>query len=232
MVNKKDIEKLVVQNKKSNLVTHWKDSQSYNNIKYSGEIRKNEVLLWRSTYFMRGSYPVFHIRFNQNNELEEIKIEKNPYHIFLNKIMAVFLIVIGLSMFLLGNFMSAILAILGFTIVGVLMHLLLFKSTKYETKDLIEELKNTIENIERLKKSEPIKERQLEDESVNEWSFSKIITRIVIYPFCVFIIWMSIIGLLPEGKIKEGILAIIAALAFPITDLLLLIKKTKFKFRS
>jgi len=52
MVVKKDIEKLVVQNKKNHFKTHWKDAQFYHSTKYSGKIRHNEILLWRSAAFL------------------------------------------------------------------------------------------------------------------------------------------------------------------------------------
>ncbi len=227
MVEKKDIEKLVVQKKKSNLKNHWKDSQSYNSTKYSGEIRQNEILLWRSAHFIRGVYPIFHLTFDQNNKLKEIKMEKNPFHIFLNRIMAIFFILLTLTIFFSGDLKPAILTVLAFTIIGYLMHLLLTNSKTFETKILIEELKVTIESIEHSNNPEITTRRKLQDENVNEWSFSKIMTRILIYPFCIFIIWFSIIGLIPDGKIMQGIIGIITALAYPISDLLLMIKKIK-----
>ena len=44
MVDKKNIEKLIIQNKKSTLKNHWNDAFFYNTTKYSGEIKQNELL--------------------------------------------------------------------------------------------------------------------------------------------------------------------------------------------
>ena len=85
MIEKKNIETLIIQNKKSNLKNHWYDAYSYNKIKYSGEIRPNELHIWRSSHFLRGAYPIFHLTFDQNTRLKSIKLEKNLYHKFLDK---------------------------------------------------------------------------------------------------------------------------------------------------
>ncbi|MBF4464999.1 hypothetical protein [Flavobacterium sp. LC2016-12] len=228
MVDKKDIEKLIIQSKKSNLITHFKDSQSYNTTKYSGEIRNNEILIWRSAYFIRGVYPIFHLTFDQNNKLKEIKMEKNPFNIFLDRVTIVVLIILIVTVFISTNLITTIFAILAITLIGFLMRLLLSKSKIFETKILIEELKTTINNLEGLNNSKQKKDQNLENEKVNEWSFSKIMSRILIYPFCVILIWLSVTLMIPEGKIIEGIFAIIVGLAYPISDLLIIINKKNY----
>ncbi|MGX1930061.1 hypothetical protein [Flagellimonas sp. 2504JD4-2] len=50
MIEKKDIQKLVLDKKKSTLKAHFKDAFFINNLRYSREIRENEVLLWYSSY--------------------------------------------------------------------------------------------------------------------------------------------------------------------------------------
>jgi len=229
MVDKKDIEKLIIQNKKSNLITHFKDSQSYNTTKYSGEIRNKEILIWRSAYFIRGVYPIFHLTFDQNNKLKEIKMGKNPFNIFLDRVTIVVLIILIITVFISTNLITTIFAILAITIIGFLMRLLLAKSKIFETKILIEELKTTINNLDGLNNSKQKKDQNLENEKVNEWSFSKIMSRILIYPFCVILIWLALTLMIPEGKIIEGIFAIIVALAYPISDLLIIINKKNYR---
>jgi hypothetical protein len=225
MVNKKDIEKLIIQNKKSNLITHFKDSQSYNTTKYSGEISDKEILIWRSAYFIRGDYPIFHLTFDDNNKLKEIKMGKNPFNIFLDRVTIAVLIILIITVFISTNLKTTFFAILAITLIGFLMRLLLAKSKIFETKILIEELKTTINNLDELYTSKQEKEQNLENEKVNEWSFSKIMSRILIYPFCVILIWLALTLMIPEGKIIEGIFAIIVALAYPISDLLIIINK-------
>lgn len=228
MVDKKNIEKLIIQNKKSNLITHFKDSQSYNTTKYSGEIRDKEILIWRSAYFIRGNYPIFHLTFDNNNKLKEIKMEKNPFNIFFDRVTIVVLLILIITVFISTNLKTTFFAILAITIIGFLMRLLLTKSKIFETKILIEELKTTIYNLDELNTSKQKKDQKSENEKVNEWTFSKIMSRILIYPFCVVLIWLAITLMIPEGKIIEGIFAIIVALAYPISDLLIIINKKNY----
>ncbi len=86
MIEKKDIQKLVLERKKSTLRTHFNDMFFVNNLRYSGEIRKNEILLWYSSHWLRGGYPIFHLAFDSENKLAGIKTELNPFGKLLNKI--------------------------------------------------------------------------------------------------------------------------------------------------
>lgn len=154
MVKKRDIEKLVFERKISNLKNHWRDSFFYNSTKYSGEIRHNEILMWRSSLFLRASYPIFYLTFDQNNELTAIKTEKNPYHLLLNKIIGGILIIYILGIFFSTNFQNAITIIFTFSIIGILLYFVLRRAIKYETKLLIKELKEAIDQIEQARNSE------------------------------------------------------------------------------
>jgi len=229
MVEKKDIEKLIIQNKKSTLKNHRNDAFFYNTTKYSGEIKPNELLIWRSAHFLRGAYPIFHLTFDQNGELNEIKTQKNPYHKLLNKISIGFLIVLALTLLFTSEFKTAIIGIIGITVIGTLLHLVLSKARRYETKNLTDELKEAIENIERANNSELINKpkAELKKKKVKEWTFTKILTRLLLYPFCLLLLWFSITGFLPEGKTLYGIFGIIVALAYPIADILLAFGKSK-----
>ena len=229
MVEKKDIEKLIIQNKKSTLKNHWNDAFFYNTTKYSGEIKPNELLIWRSAHFLRGAYPVFHLTFDQNGELNGIKTEKNPYQKLLNKISIGFFIVLALVLLFTTEFKIAIIGIIGISVIGTLLNLVMSKAKKYETKILTDELKDAIENIERKNNPELINKpkTELKKEKVKEWTFTKILTRLLLYPFCLLILWFSITGFLPEGKTLYGIFGIVVALAYPIADLILAFGKKK-----
>ena len=229
MVEKKDIEKLIIQNKKSTLKNHWNDAFFYNTTKYSGEIKPNELLIWRSAHFLRGAYPVFHLTFDQKGELNGIKTEKNPYHKILNKISIGFFIVLALVLLFTTEFKTAIIVIIGISVIGTLLHLVMSKAKKYETKILTDELKEAIENIERENNPELINKpkTELKKEKIKEWTFTKILTRLLLYPFCLLLLWFSITRFLPEGKTLYGIFGIIVALAYPIADILLAFGKSK-----
>ncbi|MEY8868797.1 hypothetical protein AB9K24_04785 [Meridianimaribacter flavus] len=229
MAEKKNIEKLIVQNKKSNLKNHWNDVFFYNTTKYSGEIKPNELLIWRSSHFLRGAYPIFHLTFDQNNKLNGIKKEKNPYHKLLNKITIGFLIVLISGLFLSTDLKMAVIGTIGISVIGLLLRLVLGKAKKYETKLLTDELKEAIENIEQANNPVQINKPKSESktEKVKEWTFTKVLTRLLLYPFCLLILWFSITGFLSEGKTLYGIFGIVVALAYPIADILLIFGKNK-----
>ncbi|MDO7174240.1 hypothetical protein [Mariniflexile sp. AS56] len=229
MVEKKDIEKLIIQNKKSTLKNHWNDAFFYNTTKYSGEIKPNELLIWRSSHFLRGAYPIFYLTFDQNGELNGIKTVKNPYYKLWNKISIGFLIMLNLILIFTTEFKTAIFGIIGISVLGFFWYLFMFNVTKYETKNLTKELKEEIENIERENNPalKSIPKTELKKEKVKEWTFTKILTRFLLYPFCLLILWLSITGFLDEGMTLYRIFGIIIVLTYIIADIILAIRKNK-----
>lgn len=229
MVEKKFIEKLITQHKKSTLINHWKDAFFYNTTKYSGEIKADELLLWRSSAHLRGAYPIFHLSFHQNGVLKKIEIKKNPYHKLLDYLTVGCIIVLFILLLCTVEFKTAILGIIGIFVLGTLLHLVLSEAKKYETKNLTYELKEAIENIGREQNIKISNKQKVElnNEKLHQWSLRKVITRLLIYPFCLFILWISITFFLPEGKIGHAVFGIIVALGYPIADILILIGKNK-----
>ncbi|NIK93649.1 hypothetical protein GZ212_15925 [Mangrovimonas sp. CR14] len=231
MVKKKDIEKLIVQNKKSNLTNHWNDAFHYNTTKYSGEIKRNELLIWRSSHFLRGAYPIFHLTFNQNDELNGIRTEKNPYHKLLNKITFGFLVVLISGLFLSTDFKMAVIGTIGLLVIVLLLRLVLRNSKKYETKLLTDELKKAIQNIELKNNSELTNKpkSELKQDKVKEWTFAKILTRIILYPFCLFILYLCIQMILnPDPNHPRqrplGIFGIIVVGGYLVADITIIVK--------
>lgn len=223
MIERNDIEKLIVQHKKSNLINHWKDALFLNTFKYSGEIKPDEILLWRPTHFLRGAYPVFHISFDLNGKLKGIRIEKNPYHKFLNKFFIALFAIILTIIFLTIEFRLAVIMTCGMAFIGFLLNIVLNKSKKFERKQITDELQQTIENIEREKHPELVINRKQspEPELKKEWTFSKILTRLVAYPFCGLVVYFSITSLIPSGEHRLGIAGVVIGLIYPMVDLLI-----------
>jgi len=151
MLEKKDLEKLVIQNKKSSLKNHWNDSFSINRTKYSGEIRKDEILLWSSSFFLRGAYPIYHLIFNENQHFTKLKIKKNPYHTLINKIFILLIITILILLIITSGLKNGFIGGLGVLFVLILLNLILKRVRKYETRILTEELKSKIHQIENKK---------------------------------------------------------------------------------
>jgi amino acid permease len=231
VAEKKDIEKLIVQNKKSNLKNHWNDAFHYNTTKYSGEIKPNKLLIWRSSHFLRGSYPIFHLTFDTNNKLNGIKTEKNPYHKLLNKITIGILVIFILGLCLSTDFKTAIIGTVGIVVIGFLLRLVLGKSKKYETKLLADELKQDIEKLEQVNNPELINKpkSELKKEKVKEWTFTKVLTRLILYPFCLFILYLCFQMILnPDPNHPRqrplGIFGIIVIGGYLVADITIIVK--------
>lgn len=221
MVKKDDLKKLIIENKKSTLKNHWKDAFFCNTTKYSGEIRSNELLLWRSSEYLKGAYPIFVLIFDENETLKKIKIEKNPYQKYSEKFTIMFFSILSILLAIWENLQTSIIFGIGVSVIVFLLQLILSKARKYETKLLTQELRETIENIERINNPELIIESKEED----EWTSSKFMTRLLLYPFCIFLLGFSLTIISPK-EINFTIIAGIAiVLTYLITDILLIIKK-------
>lgn len=229
MITKKEIEKLIIRRKKSDLKNHFYTMLDYNSATYSGDIRNNEILLWKSTSFMRGNYPVFCLTFDTNENLKEISTQTNPFDKITGLIFKSVSILIIVSVFIFSDFEPALLQAMVIIVMLLLLSLLLKKITKYETSLLVIELKEIIKNIENSKNStKKSKESNIENNTEpKEKTISKTLTRLFAYPFCLFIIYISIVEFIPTGKLKIGIFGIIIPLAYLISDIKIVSGKNK-----
>lgn len=92
MIKKADITQLVVEEKRNTFITHLIIFLSWDFTRYYGEIKKDEILVWTSSYWLRLNYPIFVLNFDDENALKGIRLEKNPF----NKVVRKFIpIVIG-----------------------------------------------------------------------------------------------------------------------------------------
>lgn len=223
MINKNDIKKLVIEHKKSTLKNHWKDAFFSNTIKYSGEIRSNEILLWRSSEFLRGYYPVYILSFDINENLKEIKIEKNSYHKYSEKFTFIFFLILVILLAIFENLQTSLIFATGLSVIIFLLQLILSKARKYETKLLTEELRDTIENIEQIKNPELIIESKKEEE--NEWTTSKFITRLFLYPFCIILLVCFFTFFSVKEMNFKIIGGVVITFTYLITDILLIMQK-------
>lgn len=226
MIKKEDIEKLVLEQKKSNLKTHFNDMFFISTIRYSGEIRKKEILLWCSSHWLRGGYPIFHLQFDSENNLVGIKSELNPFGKLFDKV-AIILIGLFALLPIFGNgFSKGWLGSIFIILVAFVLFLIMRKATKSEKKIMTEELKESIENIEREKFPEKFVGKPKKDvPKENEWTLKKILTRVFFYPISVLIIYFCITEILPNGKATHALFGIGVCGLYLVADILNILKK-------
>jgi hypothetical protein len=218
-VLKNDVENLIEVKSKHSIISHFWNAIS-NDMRSKGCIVKNSVLVWRQNNWNAFFYPVFTFKFNKNKHLVEIKDSLNPFgKLFIVIISVAFIYFISpkniLSFNLLGNWQW-------FVITATFMLLVTMLSRKiYKT-----EKNNQLELI-----YEFLGIQSGNQNTVNEWSLTKVLTRLFTYPFCVFIIAICIWGLI-ENSIKglfPAIPGICVCLVYLYFDIELIRKHKKSK---
>ena len=98
---------------------------------------------------------------------------------------------------------------------------------------MTEELKDTVERIEREKFPEKFAGYGLKEKPIeNEWTIKKIFTRIFMYPICVGFIYVCAALLIPNGQLGKGICGIAICGAYLYSDIYAILKRSRFKKES
>ena len=223
--HKEKIDKLITLEKENNLINHILTSL-FNKGDTIAEKNENEYTIWTSNYWVGTFYPIFKISFNENGEILKIKPELSLngklWRIIFGGLLLsffVFLLIIPIVENF-RNFDFTTLLILGiFSFLGYGFIWVFKRIYDNETKYLLNELKIVVglDSKENIEKNENEK---------NEWTFKKVVSRIFIYPFAIFIIIISIYGIY-KGTYIRGIFGISIALAYLFSDIKIIRKKRK-----
>ena len=149
MITKTHFEKLVVKRKKSNFINHFFAAFNHDSPSYNGEILQNEILLWKSTFFMRCNFPVIHLMFYEDR-FKEITTTRNQFHKVINILLVVGMMYIITVIFtdnkltILSSFKMALIYCIFFLIVYLIFRYI----NKFERKNQIEELRSYIIKLE------------------------------------------------------------------------------------
>jgi len=212
-ITKKDIEKLIELRKENTFLNHLLNVFS-RDFQPKGEIGRNEIKVWRQNLWNMTFYPVFTFEFNANNHLTNIKDKLNPIgKTFIGIILLGFLYLIfpkNLSDFdFIANWpIAAFIAV--FAVLIVMVARMVYRFEK----------QNQLEQIFELLDIE-IEEKKPE----KEWTLKKIITRILMYPFCIGLILFAVLYLFPKGKIILAIGSLVISGMYLYADLKILIGK-------
>ncbi|MGR7812749.1 hypothetical protein [Lacinutrix undariae] len=151
MVKKTAIKSLIIQHKKNTLKTHFKDVFLRNTVSYSGEVKAHEILLWRSSIQLRAAYPVYHLKFDENDILIDISLQDNPYYKLLNKVFWGVQLLLFPCLLIVSGFKSACTALVVQIIIMFLFQLLFKRIKRFETKVMTNELETKIKTLDGVK---------------------------------------------------------------------------------
>ena len=212
-VTKKDVEKLIEVRKRNSFFNHFWNVLVYD-FRAKGEIGRNDITVWRQNMWNMTFYPIFTFEFNANNHLTKIKDEINPIgKTFIGFFSFGFLYLIfpkNLSDFDFIDHLPFASFILIFAFIIALVARMVYRFEKQNQMEQIFE----ILDIE-------VEEKRPE----KEWTFKKIVTRILIYPFCIGLILFAIFYLFPNGKVVMGIGSFAFAGMYLYSDIKILMRK-------
>jgi|LakMenE01Jun11ns_1017448.scaffolds.fasta_scaffold9876840_2 hypothetical protein len=224
MVYKKDIESLIAVRINSTLKNHWFYASS-NKCHVNGEVRENNILIWKNSYFLRMAYPIFVVSFDENDLYQTFKVIDNPYFALSKKVVFCLIILLLAVVFISYDLRTAMIGSSFIVLLSLAAYLVMKKSVAFETKILVENFKDELAKIS-AKNSSNIKVNLIERKynHTKEWTIMKTIMRIILYPACVLLIYGAIELLFKNGKIIQGVTGIIVASLFMLSDLLIIFK--------
>lgn len=193
MITKSQIESLISKPMRNNLRSHYKTMLFRDETKYLGEIVNHEVFLWRSAKFLRGTYPVFVFTFDSDSNLINLKIVKNKYDVFSNKLFIVTGFLFAVLFFVFSENLLQFVLFLGWMVLISTALYFLFKSnSKHEINLLKSELKSELIMLDSNPEnaSKEIGFITVEKEKSNP--IKDLILRILLYPFSIFVISFSL----------------------------------------
>ena len=159
---------------------------------YIGDIRDKEIYLWKKNKFLRNNYPLFHLAFNDKDELIKILIVKKPYW-YVYPIILIFVDIIFSILFYIEaiNMNQFLLMIFWLLITQFLLLFLLKNTMKYEAGLIIKELKNKLVLLNKNTNNSDLKIEKVKNEKKKRLFF-EILIRILFYPFSILIFIFSI----------------------------------------
>ena len=212
-ITKKEIEKLIELRKEDTFLNHFWNILS-RNYQPTGEVGRTEIKIWRQSIWNSTFYPIFIFELNANNHLVNIKDKINP----IGKLFFV-LFVAGQLYLLLPRtlpqadyLLSWVPFLVGFAFLWILI--LIGRSLyRFEKKN---QLKQIFEILDIETEPEKIEK---------EWSLKNILIRSFTYPFCLFLIFLSIFLYIPEGQylLTFGTLAMVGF--YLVSDLRMILRK-------
>jgi len=223
--HKEKIDDLITLERENNLLNHISTSL-FNRGETIAEKNLSEYIVWMRNYWVGTFYPIFRIKFNEKNEIKNIKTELSLngklWTIILGGLILSFLLFVLIIPMIqdfeyLDYTALIILGIYGLLAFGI--YWVFRKIYLNETKYLLNDLKIAV-GIETKKSVEKIENEK------NEWTIKMTLFRLFAYPFSIFIILISIYAVFTGTYLRSG-LGIALGVGYLYSDIRTIQKKRK-----
>jgi len=212
-ITKSDIVKLIEKRETDSFLNHLVNilKWDYQSI---GEVRNREIRIWQQNSWNRMFYPIFKLDLNKDGHLINISHSINSagkviYILFLITISIIWLH----SIFDDFDLSAHIVQISGWFIFITIFLLISFKVYRMEKKIQLENIYEILD-------------MEIENEQTeSEWGWKKILTRLIMYPICLFLIAISFFFIMPTGKIFYMIIPLGIVGVYLYSDLKILLRK-------
>ncbi|MFI1745537.1 hypothetical protein [Thalassobellus sediminis] len=212
-VTKKDIEKLIRLRKKDTFLNHLWNVFS-RDLRQKGEIGRNEIKVWRQNMWNTTFYPVFTFELNANNHLVNITSKLNPVE---KSLIGIFIVGFLYAIFpknpLEFDLFESWPIIAVISVFAIIFSLFWRMIYRFERQNQLDEMFEFLD-IE-------IEEQKPE----KEWSLKRILIRLFTYPFCLFIIGLTLFTVIPNGQYGLAIGALGFVGFYLVTDLKMIFRK-------
>lgn len=205
--------------KKNTLLTHF---WFINDRPFTGHIDgiNNSIYLWSSSFWARKVYPVFKLSFDKEDKLINIEHSINKFGKFTTYLAIGLYVLVIIYIIYNAKLTQAFTSFLVVSSLVLFILIFLPKSIyRFETGVAYKKLCDVI-GIDItptiLKKKEA-------------FTFSKVLSRLILYPLSLILIFISCYFFFPEHQYKYGILGILIGLSYLVSDILLIIIAKKRK---
>ncbi|MDE3744140.1 hypothetical protein [Maribacter polysaccharolyticus] len=211
-ITKSDIVKLIEEKQTDSFTTHLLTTLKWD-CRPSGEIRNHEIRVWRQNGWNKIFYPIFKFDLNRDGHLINISDRINPVGRIIYFLFCVLFSIPWLHwVFEDFDISNHWIQFFGWVIFLGIFLLIGFKVYRMEKQIQLEQIYEILD-IETDKKIE------------KEWSWTKILTRLIMYPLSIFLIIVNILFVIPKGQFILTIVSLGLVGIYLYTDLKILMRK-------
>lgn len=219
--------KLITIPSENTIKNHFLGLLTVNN-SFRSELKNDTILLWKRNSKVISNYPIFEIVI-KNESIKSIKIKKNPITKLLNILIYIALIANYIAIILLGKQVREKIILTIITSIIIFLISILYKQIKKDNYNLC--LSNLNFELNKISISNKVSTTFFKNNNAvkneKEFGIKMTLRRLLIYPFCLFIIFFLLYNLIDGNFNTNAIFGISIAITYLIIDLKIILGKKK-----